>query len=61
VRKQLSTSFKYNSIVKRKVLSLQWEFTFEETLIWGEPSYLAKKGSIIHIDSKVENPDQYAL
>ena len=33
----------------------------EETLKWGEPSYLAKKGSTIRIDWKISNPDQYAM
>ena len=35
--------------------------TLEETLKWGEPSYLAKKGSTIRIDWKAKAPDQYAL
>jgi hypothetical protein len=33
----------------------------EETLKWGEPSYLAKKGSTVRIDWKEKNPDQYAV
>lgn len=33
----------------------------EETLKWGEPSYLAKKGSTIRMDWKAKNPDQYAM
>jgi hypothetical protein len=33
----------------------------EETLKWGEPSYLAKKGSTIRIDWKAKSPDQYAM
>ncbi len=33
----------------------------EETLKWGEPSYLAKKGSTIRIDWKAKSPDQYAI
>jgi hypothetical protein len=33
----------------------------EETLKWGEPSYLAKKGSTIRIDWKKNKPDQYAM
>ena len=33
----------------------------EETLKWGEPSYLVKKGSTIRIDWKKKNPDQYAV
>jgi hypothetical protein len=31
----------------------------EETLKWGEPSYLAKGGSTIRIDWKESNPNQY--
>jgi len=33
----------------------------EETLKWGEPSYLVKKGSTIRIDWKQKSPNQYAL
>ena len=33
----------------------------EETLKWGEPSYLAKNGSTIRIDWKERNPNQYAM
>lgn len=33
----------------------------EETLKWGEPSYLVKKGSTIRIDWKKAKPDQYAI
>jgi len=33
----------------------------EETLKWGEPSYLVKKGSTIRMDWKVKNPDKYQL
>jgi len=33
----------------------------EETLKWGEPSYLVKKGSTIRIDWKTKTPQQYAL
>lgn len=35
--------------------------TLEETLKWGEPSYLVKKGSTIRIDWKPKSPDQYAI
>ncbi|MEP0712249.1 DUF1801 domain-containing protein [Algoriphagus sp.] len=35
--------------------------SLEETLKWGEPSYLAKKGSTIRMDWKAKNPDQYAM
>ncbi len=33
----------------------------EETLKWGEPSYLAKKGSTLRMDWKAKKPDQFAL
>ena len=33
----------------------------EETLKWGEPSYLVKKGSTIRIDYKKSKPEQYAM
>lgn len=33
----------------------------EETLKWGEPSYITKKGSTLRIDWKEKNPDQYAI
>ncbi len=35
--------------------------TIEETLKWGEPSYLVKKGSTIRIDWKKKKPRQYAM
>ncbi len=33
----------------------------EETLKWGEPSYLTKNGSTIRMGWKKSKPDQYAL
>jgi len=33
----------------------------EETLKWGEPSYLVKNGSTLRMDWKPKNPDQYAM
>lgn len=33
----------------------------EETLKWGEPSYLTKFGSTVRMDWKEKNPDQYAI
>jgi hypothetical protein len=33
----------------------------EETLKWGEPSYLVKRGSTIRIDWKEKSPNQYAM
>ena len=33
----------------------------EETLKWGEPSYLTKNGSTVRMDWKPKTPNQYAL
>ena len=33
----------------------------EETLKWGEPSYLTKHGSTVRIDWKVKKPEQFAI
>lgn len=35
--------------------------SLEETLKWGEPSYLTKNGSTIRIDWKLKSPNQYAI
>ncbi len=35
--------------------------TLEETLKWGEPSYLAKTGSTVRMDWKSSAPEQYAM
>jgi len=35
--------------------------TLKETLKWGEPSYIAKKGSTFRMDWKEKNPKQYAI
>ena len=33
----------------------------EETLKWGEPSFLAKNGSTLRMDWKEKSPDQYSM
>lgn len=33
----------------------------EETLKWGEPSFVTKNGSTLRMDWKDKNPDQYAM
>lgn len=33
----------------------------EETLKWGEPSYLTKHGSTVRIDWKEKNPERYSI
>ncbi|WP_147676830.1 DUF1801 domain-containing protein [Algibacter pacificus] len=62
----------YPEFVKKKIQHLRFLILevannidviseIEETLKWGEPSYLVKKGSTIRIDWKPKNPDQYAM
>ncbi len=62
----------YPDSVREKLLSLRLLIVetakecetiahMEETLKWGEPSYLVKGGSTIRIDWKKKNPDQYAI
>jgi hypothetical protein len=63
---------KYPDIVRKKLLNLRnliietareiEEISeIEETLKWGEPSYLVKNGSTIRIDWKEKQPEQYAI
>lgn len=35
--------------------------SLEETLKWGEPSFITKKGSTLRMDWKEKTPDQYAM
>ncbi|WP_422104102.1 hypothetical protein [Winogradskyella sp.] len=35
--------------------------TLEETLKWGEPSFITKIGSTIRMDWKQKSPEQYAM
>ena len=62
----------YPAEVRKKLLSLRRLILetadeleqvshLEETLKWGEPSYLVRKGSTIRIDWKPRKPDQYAM
>ena len=50
--------------LRRLVLEVAEEIgltSLEETLKWGEPSFLAKKGSTIRMDWKAKSPEQYAM
>lgn len=38
--------------------NIEW---LEETLKWGEPSYITKHGSTLRMDWKPKSPDQYAM
>ena len=48
-------------LVIETALQTQGVGELEETLKWGEPSYLAKGGSTIRMDWKRKSPYQYAL
>ena len=62
----------YETYVRKKLLNLrrliletadelEEVLQIEETLKWGEPSYLTKKGSTLRMDWKEKTPDQYAM
>ena len=62
----------YPDLIRKKMLNLRSLIlkaaseieeisNLEETLKWGEPSYLAKNGSTIRIDWKKNKPNQYAI
>lgn len=63
---------KYPKSVRKKILTLR-ELVIEsakeidglnmleETLKWGEPSYLTKNGSTLRMDWKSKTPNQYAM
>ena len=62
----------YSDSVRKKMLNLRRLILetaselegiteLEETLKWGEPSYLVKNGSTLRIDWKLKTPNQYAM
>jgi len=68
----LSIYSNYPDIVREKINNLrdliletakeiEGVTNLEETLKWGEPSFIAKKGSTFRIDWKKSNPNQYAM
>jgi len=48
-------------LVLETALEIDGVSSIEETLKWGEPSYLAKGGSTIRLGWKESNPNQYFL
>jgi len=67
-----STFQKHPPKIRKKLLALRKlilatakeipELTeLEETLKWGEPSYLTKKGSTIRLNAKKSDPELYAI
>lgn len=49
------------SLILETANELETIDSMEETLKWGELSYLVKKGSTIRMDWKAKTPGQYAL
>lgn len=49
------------SLIMERAKELESVEEVEETLKWGELSYLTKKGSTIRIDSKSKTPEHYAI
>ncbi|NNE29185.1 MAG: DUF1801 domain-containing protein [Saprospiraceae bacterium] len=52
---------KLRKLIFQVVKKLEGSGTVEETLKWGEPSYVTKKGSTFRMDWKEKNPEHYAL
>ena len=48
-------------LVVETAISIPEVTALEETLKWGEPSYLTKHGSTIRMDWKEKKPRQYAM
>jgi len=70
--KVMETINSYPAVVQQRLLALRKLIlevanqidgldALEETLKWGEPSYLAKHGSTIRIDWKPKKPEQFAI
>jgi len=58
VQKQM---FQLRSLVLETAAEIEELKKLEETLKWGEPSYLTKHGSTLRMDWKAKTPNQYAM
>ena len=58
VRKRIS---ELRALILETAREIEGISNLEETLKWGEPSYLTKHGSTIRIDWKKKKPDQFAV
>ena len=58
VQKQM---FQLRSLVLETAAEIEELKKLEETLKWGEPSYLTRHGSTIRMDWKEKLPNQYAM
>lgn len=72
IPKEIGAIFKnYPTVIERKLLDLRQLIldtahedqlgTVEETIKWGQASYLTKDGSTIRIDGLKSQPDKYAI
>lgn len=60
--KEIKPKLNYlRSLILEAASEIEGLNSLEETLKWGEPSYLAKKGSTIRMDWKSKTPDHYAI
>ena len=60
--KEISLKLKYlRQLIIETATEIEHINEIEETLKWGEPSYLVKNGNTIRIDWKAKNPNQYAI
>jgi len=58
VRKQL---MRMRKIILETASDLDLSHSIEETLKWGEPSFVAPKGSAVRLSWKAKDPDRYRL
>ena len=58
IRKKM---FTLRNLILETASEIESVTALEETLKWGEPSYLTKHGSTIRMDWKPKTPDQYAM
>jgi hypothetical protein len=56
-----SSMYQLRSLVIETAGEMEEITSLEETLKWGDPSYVAKHGSTLRMDWKAKNPNQFAL
>lgn len=49
------------TLVRETAEEIEGISVLEETLKWGEPSFVTKHGSTLRMDWKAKTPDQYAM
>ena len=60
--KKIKTKLNYlRDLIIETATEIETIEEIEETLKWGEPSYLVKKGSTLRMDWKSKTPNQYAM